>query len=38
MNEQKLIEVTKTGEVGRKLCDHGEMSWLVGQPHVLLLS
>jgi hypothetical protein len=31
MNEPKLIEVTKTGEVGRKHCDHGEMGWQAGQ-------
>lgn len=31
MNEPKLIEATKAGEIGRKLCDYGKMSWLAGQ-------
>jgi hypothetical protein len=38
MNEPKLIESKKTGEIGRKLCDHGEMNWRAEQLRVQLLS
>jgi len=38
MNEPKLIESRKTGKIGRKLCDHGEMNWQAEQLRVQLPS